>query len=324
MEKYSIYKKAKVKEILKLTEMGTLDVRNAQRIFNYNYDDMMGIIESVINKEMFTPAIIGDMHSSLEHAIKTNNKSDIKYFNQLIDKGILYTIEDSQHRFKYYHLAKRVLTEEGYNQLLESEIPVYYLYKYNSDELTKLFGNANSGNKIKTHDLIWSIINDFNEDLKLVAQNSNLSNFSKLTKNTSKIRNSYKIFLKGIKTCAYNEKMYGIDKQVGDKGLIKFVSQNYRIHVFQSIIMCFHTTISMLNRLNFDNKNEDYTTLNLLFTIHVIKYSNYKFDENWILRFVNQINTIDGKNNSGAHVPKRYDYIKKQLDYYFQPQIQFN
>ncbi len=315
MKPYKEHKEISIGEILDLAKDNSLQTREEQRVFKNKKKQFFDIVNSVLREKMFSSMIFCDVESSLEFAIKNNNEDDIEYFTNLLEDGIKHTIEDGQHRMKYYFLSKTLLSDRQHNELLKCKVPVYFLYNYSVDDLTEVFNTVNSGTKIKVHELVWSIVNSFNTELKNKTETLNLHLYSKSVDILQKIRSSYKFLLKGLKVCANKEGIHNVGKETGDDSLKLFVNQKYEMVLFEGVFKCFETMVSILNtREDLINKLEDYTKFNLLFTIHLIKLNNYKADINWIVNFVNGIEKIGKFDNSRALINTRYDYLKIKIN----------
>lgn len=307
MKYEKIHSFIKVSELVKLVKDKKLFLPDHQRNFVNNKKQFEGIVDSIINNEMLNPMVLCDVNSCLELSEFTNNKKDLLYFKNILSMGFVYSLEDGQHRTNYITIAEFILTPEKYQQLLDSELPVVYLKYCNHDKLVRMFQSTNEGKKIKTHEKVWSINNDFNDVVKKLVSDSKLELLAKQKDLVEKTRQSYKFLLKAIKVCAANENM-SIAATTGDSALMDFVSKNYDINKFEKSLECVNSMISILLNNNIPNKNEDYVKYNLLFLIHIVRTTNLIVPSNKIEYFISHESVW-----SNLAVSKRYNEMKRLI-----------
>jgi len=196
---------------------------------------------------------------------------------------------------------------------MESYVLVHVLKNITSKKLTEIYESVNSGTKIKTHELVWAIRNEFNIKLKEKSLNSGITGHMKTKDILSKERNAYKFLLKALKVCSKNQNIGSIDNQTTDCKLKKFIEKNYPIDIFEYIFKCVNLMVHILDQYYINESNEDYKKYQILFIIHILKMMDYEIEINKIVHYVNSFDKNDVSVGSRVSVHKRYDELLKKI-----------
>jgi hypothetical protein len=304
-----------VREVREMAFSGKITIRTEQRPFRKNREQFLGIVDSIIKGLMYAPIVLCDINSSLERSIRDNNEVDTNFFKKIL--GILYillTCEDGQHRISYFISdIFDELPEETKNKLLDSKIPVVIQKYYTLEDITTAFNYTNSGNKIKNQDLVWSNVTSFNTELRDLPSNLGLVRYSNRKGLPLAIRDTYKFTLKSLKVLAHIEGVHSVNSGTGDKGLIKFVRQNFTLDNFSGILNCMRTMMVVLEDGILNNPKEDYTKYNLLFSIHSLRVKDIEASLEDIVGHVNNFPTDDTFGSRNSSVLKRYKAVNERI-----------
>lgn len=317
IEQRKYYKKESdptIGELEELLKNGKVIVRHEQRPFKYNKTQFVEMYEDIVNDFRITPMGFCHVKSSYDRAVEDGNQNDMRYFKEIMDKGYEYTCEDGQHTLTYTMFFNNLyprLREEA----RKSKVKLYTFYSVSSHEITKIFSSPNKGRKLRAYDLVWSHITSFNKQVKDLNMELGLYEYSKNKDEAEKIRNSYKTLLKSLMVMLSAEKFDGLNFATGSSALENFVNKDYTLSQMSGIVDCIKTMMVYLNEEDLTNKNEDYTHLNTVFSIHLLKTMGMDIVPSELVEFVNSIDRFpNGKDNSRVGVKDRYKQLEKMFN----------
>ena len=272
-----------------------------QRVMKLSKNSTQTLIESILLGDLDTPFKLCDIKSCLD-----NNPNDFEYFNPPLLNGFTHSIEDCQHRLgALYFISNNDFDgkfKDRKQEFYDSEVAVYVYKTESYQDLIRKYGKTNSGKKIKTEEMVWKVLNDFNNNIK------NLFLTAKYIRNLYNVKNKvesskrtfYNNIIKMIKVCAYYD---GIIDNVGidPNNLLNFIENDENIDKFKSIIDIFDQWFNLITDKK--KKNKFFYQSNLFFILHVIKTYNIELNENEI------INLLESLTDTRAQAPQRYKII---------------
>ena len=195
---------------------------------------------------------LGDLNRLKSHS---TTYSDSQYFDTLIISGVLYSIEDGQHRLAALRqISSKDFTDEfegREDEFLDSEVPIRIYDNLTKKELIEKFGSVNDWSRINGIDSIWGYDTQINEFIKeYVYDESVLSIFYPIGDKSclSTQRIFYGNLLKMLKTCLYLNG-HVTSKSTETKFLAEFIDvvvPSYELDLFDDLFQDFCRIINGL------------------------------------------------------------------------------
>ena len=286
-----------------------------QRPFNYSRTQMTEIVNDLIDGYKLPSICLCDVETSYSRAKQDRNEIDEKYFGDYINRKIKYLIFDGQHRTEY--LTKHIdgKFEPIMDKILNTKLKIDILLNFSYEELTRQFKLSNSGTRIKKADLLYSIINPFNQDFKSLVKMSGLTNYQKDKDFSKKERKAYGILLNSFKICAFIENTPFVNKKT-EVGLLEdMVNQNFGLGSFTNFLESIRNFSSCLNSIDNPYLNMGYVQYNFIFAFHINILNDLGLNTTQVITFVNNLDNSDGTdlNTRTRDYHARYLEVQKQI-----------
>lgn len=301
------------RDLFNLLDGGKMEQLPHQRPLKLPRNYKRKLIRSVLNGTLDEDIRLGDLIKLKFHS---TTYSDSQYFDTLIIAGVLYSIEDGQHRLG----ALRQINSKDFigefegreDEFFDSEVPIRIYDNLTKRELIEKFGSVNDGSRINGIDSIWGYDTQINEFIKeYVYDKSVLSIFYPIT-NKSPIttqRIFYGNLLKMLKTCLYLNG-YVTNKSTETKFLADFIDveiPSYELDLFDDLFQDFCRIIYGL-----EGRRKYAVQSNIFLLLLVLKKREIIMDDEEILDIYHH--RVD--RSSRLSIENRYEPIYKIVDNY--------
>ena len=269
-----------------------------QRPFTYNNKQMVEIFNDLADGFLQPPIILSDVDSSLLRAIQDNNSSDIKYFQHYKELGISNLIWDGQHRTEYLRRGYDKLISDKRNEISSALLDITFLYNWSPQELERQFNSSNSGRQQKSQNRLWSIVNQFNQELKELLQIIDLIDYQKAKNYSDKERMTYGTIIIALKICGAIENLQPfLNFNTDYDGLKELIESNFGLgnyEIFLQSLQDLKTLVPNITNEKFQNR---YLQLNYIFALHVNRHKQLGLDVEKIRGIVDTLAVSDDPNS---------------------------
>jgi len=272
---------------------------------NYKRKLIRSVLKGILDEDIR----LGDLKSLKEH-------SGSEYFDELISMGIIYSIEDGQHR-----LAALVEVSEDdfvgdfegrYGEFMDSEVPVRIYDTLTKRLMIDKFGSVNDGSRITGIDAIWGYDTQINNFIKgYVTDRSILSIFYPITFRSTATteRTFYGNLLKILKIYFYNSGRV-TNKSTDTKLLPELIEMEVSPYYFNYFDELFKDFCRICNGLS--GKNKFVVQSNIFLLLMILEKREVDLSDKEILDLYND----KIHNSSQSSIGERYEPICKIVDDY--------
>ncbi len=270
MKSTDVLERWKISKLMNLLESRKFAKLPHQRPLTLKKDSSKRFIDSTLNNKLLQNFIFADLESSYN---SSQNKKDKDFFNDYLEKGKEYSIEDCQHRMA----SLQSITDEHFigefegrmNEFYDSEVPVLVLMNRTREELISDFGEVNSGKTVTNGNLMWGIDNKFNNFIKnkFISDERLLRLYKTKKKSDYVKRILYGNILKIVKVCSSYDGLIE-SPNTGAESMMSFIKNDMKVTIFDGVINLFDTWYEFIKEKS--AKDSFTTQSDLFFIVHIL------------------------------------------------------
>lgn len=270
MKSTDVLERWKISKLINLLENGKFAKLPHQRPLTLKKDSSKRFIDSTLNNKLLQNFIFADLESSYN---SSQNKKDKDFFNDYLEKGKEYSIEDCQHRMA----SLQSITDEHFigefegrmDEFYDSEVPVLVLMNRTREELISDFGEVNSGKTVTNDNLMWGIDNKFNNFIKnkFISDERLLRLYKTKKKSDYVKRILYGNVLKIVKVCSSYDGIIE-SPNTGAESMMSFIKNDMKVTIFDGNVNLFDTWYEFIKEK--PSKDSFTTQSDLFFIIHIL------------------------------------------------------